>query len=132
MGLFKVTVCYLMKVSQEQFEKMLMNLLLEGDQPVLAVLRQQYLAAKVGRREFTGVGFWSDFEIPESAPLVEPPNFAAGTVDIQLEGVRLGAGCVLFIKNSKLVQLDCYTYDDDWPEDINIKSLRLIEPALPK
>ena len=132
MGLYKFTVCYLMKVSQEQFEKELMDLLLAGDHPVLAVLRQQYAAAKVGRREFTGVGFWSDFEVPESAPLVEPPNFAAGSVDIQLEGVHLGAGCVLFITDGKLEQLDCYTYDDDWPEDINIKSLILIASAIPK
>jgi hypothetical protein len=58
-----------------------MDLLLEGDYLILAVLRRQCAAVKVGRRVFTGVGFYSNFEVPESVSLVEPPNFAAGSVD---------------------------------------------------
>jgi hypothetical protein len=49
-----------------------------------------------------------------------------------LEEVHLGAACVLFISNGKLDFLECYTYDDPWPEEIIIKSLRLIAPAIPE
>jgi len=87
-----------------------MNLLLQGDHPILAILWQQYAAAKVASREFSGVGFFTNFEVSETAPLAEPPNFAAGNVDIQLKNVPYGAGCVLFVRDGKLDFLECYTF----------------------
>jgi len=121
-----------MEASQEELEQELMNLLLQGDHPILAILRQQYVTAKVGSREFSGVGFFTNFEVSETAPLVEPPNFEAGNVDIQLENLPNGAGCVLFVRDGKLSFLECYTYSDPWPEQITIKSLANAIPAIPE
>ena len=109
-----------------------MELLLQGDHPVLTVLRQQYAVAKIISREFSGVGFFTSFEVPEDIPLVDPPNFEAGDILIILENLPDGAGCVLFVRKGKIDFLECYTYSDPWPDRIVIKSLSNVRPALPE
>ncbi len=121
-----------MEVSQEKLEQELMKLLLQGDHPVLDVLRKQYTVAKIASREFSGVGFFTKFEVSETVPLVEPLNFAAGHVGVQLEKVPNGMGCVLFVRNGKLAFLEGYTYTDLWPEQIIIKSISNVIPAIPE
>jgi hypothetical protein len=121
-----------MEVSQEEFEHTLMNLLLQGDHPILATLRQQYEMSTITNREFTGVGFYSTIEVPDTLPLVNPPNYAAGFVEIDLEMLSGGAGCVLWITNGKLASLECYTYGtEQWPDKLFIKSLSNVIPAIP-
>ena len=120
------------EISQEQLEAKLLALLLGGDQPVLAVLRKQAAVATVIQREFSGVGFFTTFAVPDGVPLANPPSFAGGDVNIQLEDVSHGAGCVLFVRDGKVEMLECYTHaGDQWPERIKLKSLSDAIPALP-
>ncbi len=121
-----------MEVSQEDLEQQLMELLLRGDHPILTVLRQQYAVAKIVSREFSGVGFFTSFKVPEDAPPVHPSNFAAGGMLINLENLPNGADCVLFVRKGKLDFLECYTFCDPWPHRIVIKSLSNIRPAIPE
>ncbi|HMD88073.1 MAG TPA: hypothetical protein VKF38_02820 [Anaerolineaceae bacterium] len=121
-----------MEVSQEDLEQQLMELLLRGDHPVLTVLRQQYAFAKIVSRKFSGVGFFTSFEVPDDAPLVHPSNFEAEGILIDLENLPGGADCVLFVRNGKLDFLECYTFIDAWPDRIVIKSLSNIRPAIPE
>ncbi len=120
-----------MEVSQETFENKLMELLLLGDLPILAALREQYANAKVINREFSGKGFFTYFLIPDGIAPVKPLNFAAGNVNIELEGVPGGADCLIFIREGKISFLECYTFSDDWPKLINIKSLSHMHSAIP-
>ncbi len=120
-----------MELSQAAFEEQLIGLLLEGDHPVLATLRLQYAGAKIARREYSGVGFCVDFEVPDSVPLANPPEFAAGNISIDLEGLQSGAGCVLFVRNGKLATLECFTYLEPWPERIVVRSFSNVRPAIP-
>ena len=121
------------EMSQEHFEAELLKLLLEGDLPILVVLRDQAARARVVRREFSGVGFFTWFEIPDNVTLAEPPGFAGGNVNIQMEDLAYGAGCVLFIRNGKLDMLECYTNAGErWPERIRLKSLSDALPVLPR
>jgi hypothetical protein len=113
----------MMEVLQIDLEDKLMELLLQGNHPTLAVLRQQYSSAKVVRREFSGVGFFTIFEVPDNIPTVIPENITGGNVDIELENLPNGAGCVLFVKKGKLDLLECYTNTNPWPDRIIIKSL---------
>ena len=122
----------MVEVSQENLEQQLMGLLLEGESPVLNILRQQYALAKIARREFSGVGFFLYFDVPENVPLMEPPNFAAGNVSISLENVPNGAGCVLFVKNGKLNMLEGYTFGNPWPARLIVRSLSDVSPAVPE
>ncbi len=118
------------EISQEQLEAELLRLLLEGDLPIL---RDQVARARVVRREFSGVGFFTSFEVQGNIPLAEPPNFAGGNVNIQMEDLVYGAGCVLFVRNGKLDMLECYTNGDEhWPEHIRFKSLSDALPVLPR
>ena len=119
-----------MEVSQEYLEQQLMTLLLKGDHPILAILRQQYTVAKIASREFTGVGFFLNFDVPQDIPLVDPPNFEAGHISIDLENLPNGAGCILFVREGKLDFLECYTYTDNWPDHIMIKSLSNAHTAI--
>ena len=117
----------LMEISQEELEQRLMDLLLQGDNIVVTILRQQYASAKVTDRKFTGVGFYTDFEVSENAPLlVEHPNLDLLGVDIQLENLNHGAGCILVVRDGKLSYLECYTHTDPWPDQIIIKSLAIV------
>ena len=45
-----------------------MGMLLAGEHPALAVLRDQLAAAEVIEREFSGVGFFTHFRVPACSP----------------------------------------------------------------
>jgi hypothetical protein len=48
-------------------EKAVLEKLLNGKSETFQILFKQYLALQVVGREFTGVGFWTNFSIPASA-----------------------------------------------------------------
>jgi hypothetical protein len=68
-------------------EKAVMEKLLEGDEPALKVLREQWRNSRVLNRKLTGVGFYH------------------------------GAGFVLFVDDGVISFLEGFTYDEPWPED---------------
>jgi hypothetical protein len=110
----------------------LIPLLIEGEHPALSALRQQLPSARVKQVELTGVGFFVDFEIPPDAPVAEPANFAGGDARITVQGVKNGAGCVLFIRGGRLATLEGYTYGDDpWPENAVVLAIDDVFPVVP-
>ncbi len=93
-----------------------MEALLAGDDPRIVGLRQQYAAATVKGREFSGVGFFTNFQVPSTAPRVSPPDFELGAHTLlQLDGLKHGAGVVLFVRKGVLDMLEGYTFDEPWP-----------------
>ena len=96
-----------------------MRMLLDGDDSILAVLREQMKVATVSERKMTGVGFHADFSVPSAAPSVsERSSFEFGDVAAQIEGVKHGAGFTLFVRDGFLNFLEGYTFDEPWPERI--------------
>src|SRR5262245_59337790 len=96
----------------------LMPRLIEGNHPAPAALRQQLPRSRVKEVELTGCGSYLDFEVPEDVPLTQPADFAGGDARLSVQGVKNGAGCVLFIRGGRLATLEGYTYGDDgWGED---------------
>jgi len=120
------------EVLPEDLEKKVMELLLQGDHPFLAALRKQFLSINVVRREFSGNGFFTTFEVPGGIPKVTPKNISGGNVEIELENLPNGAGCVLFIRDGKLSMLEFYSNTDPWPDRIVIKSISNAFFPLPK
>src|SRR5436305_953785 len=109
-----------MQDRMDQLEHHVLQMLLEGDDPLLAILRNQLEIATRAPREDSGVGFFTHFEVPEQAPRVPgKPSMQFGDVIAEMEGLRYGAGFVLFIKNGVLTMLEGYTYDEPWPETIS-------------
>lgn len=100
-------------------EQQVIAMLLQGDDDVLAVLRQQVLVATASSREMTGVGFYTDLGVPSDAERVAGrPNFKLTGVDGSAANVRHGLGFVLFIADGALATLEGFTYDEPWPEQI--------------
>src|SRR5262245_59147189 len=110
----------------------LVPLLIQGDHPALAALRQQLPRARVSQVEMTGVGFYIDFEVPADVPLTEPANFAGGCAEIRLAGAEYPAGCVLFVRGGRQATLEGYTNAGDrWPEDGVVVSVAKVVPVWP-
>jgi hypothetical protein len=105
-----------------ELERDVLDWILRGDEPSVGVLRQQLTAASVSGREFTGVGFYVDFVVPDDAPrLDEPvgtkPDFAFGNVGAIFEDANVEVGFVLFIRGGRMHMLEGYTYGaEPWPK----------------
>src|SRR4051794_2496951 len=105
-----------MKDNIQQLEDELLGMLLGGNDPVLATLRRQLESAKRKPRELTGAGFFTYFDVPETAPRLQGnPSFSFGGVKAEIEGLQHGAGFVLFVRNGILSFLEGYSFDEPWP-----------------
>jgi hypothetical protein len=102
------------------FQRAVLDKILAGDHPALAVLRAQAASARVVRSEYTGAWFWVFFEVADDAPVLSTSieDFHLGDVQAHVEGLNHGAGFVLFVKEGRLDNLEGYSYDEPWPEVI--------------
>lgn len=103
----------------EEFEKTIMNMLLAGEDETLKILRKQYEESKVISRDFTGCGFFTYFDVPET--LVQE-TFEGRIDDV---GAKLIEGDVdwlffiLYIENGKFDVLEAFTTGDGWNGNYN-------------
>jgi hypothetical protein len=113
----------------EKLERAVMERLLDGDHPALAALRQQLPFLTVKSRRLTGVGFFTEFSLAEgvrAATLVDP-KIRFGDVEASIDGLRHGAGFLLYIDNGLLQELEGYTYDEPWPAEIGQFTLNYMD-----
>jgi hypothetical protein len=119
-GNFLVANGVVMSVPMNRLETNVMEMLLSGDDSTLEVLRQQYRAANVAKRELTGVGFFITFTIPSQIARIEGnPSFDFGDVAAQIVGLQRGSGFVLHVRDGALNFLEGYSYDEPWPNDVD-------------
>jgi hypothetical protein len=96
-----------------------MRLLLAGDDPVLAILREQFHAAEIFSRELTGVGFYTHYSVPDDIQrLPGAHSFFFGDVEAAIPSLQHGAGFLLRVTDGALDFLEGYTYDEPWPDDM--------------
>jgi hypothetical protein len=92
---------------------------------VLACLREQRAAATIVSRELSGVGFFVDFQVPDSAPLCgTKPDFTLTDVEATMAGLAHGAGFVLFVREGRITMLEGFCYDESWPDTLGDFQLR--------
>jgi hypothetical protein len=115
----------------EQMERRVMDLLLDGDLPVLRTLREQYKRATVTSRDYSGVGVFTEFSVPAEVARVTPPNFTISDVGYELAGVQNGGGVVLFVRDGALAMLELFNWTDDWPREDVLTSLTYLVPRQP-
>ena len=97
-------------------EKAVLDLLLEKQGEPFDTIRQQLVHATVTKREFTGVGFFTDFALPENAAVRRDlPDATIGDIGAEFPGLQHGAGFLLFIRGGTVSMLEGYTYDESWP-----------------
>ena len=103
-----------------KFENAVLAKLLAGDHPLLADLRSQAERVRLASREYTGAGLYCTFEAPPDMPLLaQHLDFHFGDVDAKIDGLKYGAGFVVFIRGGRLDTLEGYCYDEPWPEVID-------------
>jgi len=99
-----------------ELEAQVIALLLEGEHPVLAVLRKQFAVLQVVGREATGVGFYTTFALPMGIPVLLPRvSLKLGDVEAEIGGLHHGAGFLLYIERGRLHMLEGYSFEEPWP-----------------
>ena len=103
----------------QKLEDEVLVMLLDGDDPVLEVLRRQLVCARRSSRELTGAGFFTNFEVPSTAYRFQgQPSFTIGDVVAEIEGLQFGAGFVLHVVEGALNFLEAFSYEEPWPKSI--------------
>lgn len=110
-------------------ERQVMDYFLRGDDPTLAMLREQSAVAVVAERRFTGVGFFTRFKVPISAPrLPSRCRLVVSDVYAEVTNLEFGAGFVLFVEDGALDTLEGYIFEDAWPGDTKLKRVYYQKP----
>ena len=113
-----------------EVERQALAMLLSGEHPVLHVLRGQLAAAAVAKREMTGVGFFTHFEVPTLAPRLDPPGrMVIGDVYAEIVGLEHDAGFLLFVEEGVIKTLECFIVDYALPEPAKIRRIYHVHPA---
>ena len=100
-----------------------MDRIIAEDSIIAEVLEKQYKSARVISREFSGVGFFTNYEISDnSLRLADSLNLELGNTQARLEGLKHGVGFVLFIRDGLIKTLECFTYGEPWPAIITAYS----------
>ena len=99
-------------------EKEVMKMLLHDENACLNILYQQYLVSQVTTHNLTKVGFFITFIVPYNIQRVNDTSFTFGDVVAEMDGLKHGAGFVLFVKHGAINMLEGYTYNESWPSEI--------------
>jgi hypothetical protein len=103
--------------------------LLSEESPSHAVLRAQLNGAVIDEIEFTGVGLFARFACSDSTPRLPIPRAIGGSVSIELEGLKHGAGSVMCVTDGKIDFLEIYTQAGEvWPQEPEVLSTTLLLP----
>ena len=75
------------------------------------------------KRDYTGAGFFVDFNIPKTLPKIEPNELGDEKVIhgpfIKSKGVEIGGGCLIFLQYGYIDCLEMYAYGDRFNEQIS-------------
>jgi len=105
---------------QEKFEIAVMTKIISENPELSTKLKKQYDSAIIVNREFTGVGFFTTFEITDKTSRLENYlNLELGNTQARIEGLEFGAGFVLFVRNGLIELLECFSYGGEtWPSQV--------------
>ena len=110
-------------INLDEFEQAVLEKLLQGTHPLLTQLYSQLEFCYVRRREMTGTGFYTYFEVRVLLQ-IRDINLRFGDVTAEIPGLKNGAGFLLYIKNGLLDMLEGYSYDEPLPDIIPIYILK--------
>ena len=117
----------------EPIESRVMQMLLAGDHPTLKTLRQQFDRSCVADRDFTGVGFFTSFQVRDNVPRIEPlSRTVIGDVCADVDGLEYGCGFILFVDDGVIGTLECHLWGDDaLPENARYTRLYYVHQPNP-
>jgi hypothetical protein len=111
--------------SLTDFERAVLHKLLDGDHPILSLLRRQLVTCQVSGREFTGHGFFTGLHVDTSTSpaLATKEKLQIGGVGAEMSGLKYGAGFMVFVTDGYLDFLEAFSYEEPWPLKISDYSL---------
>lgn len=101
-----------------ELTEQVIEMLLDGDEEVLYLLKKQYRSAEIISQEVEEVGFYVNFRVENFDIKAESFNrtFQIGDVDGNVDGIAGAVGFILYVKDGFLTMLEGYTnIIDDWP-----------------
>ncbi|HYK09669.1 MAG TPA: hypothetical protein VEV39_02595 [Gemmatimonadales bacterium] len=111
-------------------ERSALDLLVGGEDPDLARLREQVDSVTVTRRDLTGVGFYTHFSLPLGAsPAAGITKAPIADVYGEVEGLPQPVGFSLWVKDGLLDCLECWIHDRKWPDDAELKRVYYVRPV---
>ena len=110
-------------------ESEVMRKIIAEDPNISSILAKQYNVAKIISRDFTGVGFFTNFEIiDKNLKIKDNLKLTLGNVQAKIDGLEFGVGFVLFVEDGLISMLEGYTYDEPWPDTITSYLLEYVYP----
>ncbi len=107
-----------------------MKFLLAGDDPELRILRDQYALATVSEREYTGVGFFTKFRVPNRVPRLERKDrIVVGDVYGEIVGNQDGVGFLLFVESGVIDTLECFSNFGPVEENPTLTRIFYVQPG---
>ncbi len=112
----------------EQIVNRVMTMLLDGVDPILDALRNQFRHSTCESFRLTGCGFFADFSVDEQVhALINEPDFSIGDIIGEMKAVENGVGFTLFIRNGRISWLEAYTFgDEQWPAEVPEITLKYV------
>jgi hypothetical protein len=115
-----------------EMEKKVLEMLLDGKDDRLAVLRGQLEGVAVSSREFSGAGFFTHLSVAPSVPRLDgSKRLVIGDVYAEVGGLENPSGFLLFVTDGALDMLECFTFSDQWPDDARIRRAYYMRPRSP-
>ena len=113
-------------MNQFEFENCVINYLAQGNSTGVKLLEQQFSNARVTSREMTGAGFFVCYLVDRSKTRPFKVDVSFGDLAISFDGLQFGAGAVVHIRSGYIEMLECYSYDEDWPEQYENVTIRYV------
>ena len=107
----------------DEIERILLDALLQGDDPMLDQLRMQHRSMSVSSADFTGVGYFIHYEADTKLPPVSPRNFHIDDVFFGFRDSFVTANAILFIRDGYIDFLELVVLDGDWPQQDTISEI---------
>ena len=112
-------------------ERCALDMLLDGDDTRLAILRAQLATATVAERIDTDSGFYTNFAVPAAAPrLSDSKDLVIDDVCAEAIGFKYPVSFLLFVRDGALAMLECVSVGDDpCPRGATIQRAYYLRPA---
>ena len=107
-------------MTNEEFENLIVSDIITQYPEYADCLEKQYRSAKVIKRENTGRGFFTDYEIAEKSCRIDgSPDLILGKRQWNLNGLKCGSDYILWVKEGLITCLEGFCYGEDrWPDEI--------------
>ena len=107
-------------MTNEEFENLIISDIIAQYPEYADCLEKQYRSAKVSKRENTGYGFFTDYEITDQSSRIDGfPDLMLGKHQWNLNGLKNGSDYILWVKKGLITCLEGFCYGEErWPDEI--------------